>query len=186
MVRMGNTAERPAGEGFGTGCRSRATGERYEDSLVDLGAIEMRIFLAAGAAIALLIMGTPGYAEPLEYVKVCDTYGKGWFYIPGTEHCVQTETGEVRWETEDGTQYGTLESVTKASEGVAISLSLPGATIDAGKTFGLGLNVGTFGGESAVGIDGAIKAADGVTLNGGVGVGTQGDVGGRAGVNLSW
>ena len=26
--------------------------------------------------------------EPMEYVKVCDTYGTGFFYIPGTETCL--------------------------------------------------------------------------------------------------
>jgi hypothetical protein len=25
--------------------------------------------------------------EPLEYVRVCDPYGTGYFYIPGTETC---------------------------------------------------------------------------------------------------
>ena len=26
--------------------------------------------------------------EPLEYVRICDTYGAGFFYIPGTETCL--------------------------------------------------------------------------------------------------
>lgn len=34
-------------------------------------------------------------AEPVEYVKVCDTYGAGYFYIPGTETCLKFG-GEVR------------------------------------------------------------------------------------------
>ncbi len=33
-------------------------------------------------------------AEPMEYVKVCDAYGAGFFYIPGTETCLQL-SGEV-------------------------------------------------------------------------------------------
>ena len=28
-------------------------------------------------------------AEPVEYVKVCSTYGEGFFYIPGTNTCLQ-------------------------------------------------------------------------------------------------
>ena len=28
-------------------------------------------------------------AEPVEYVKICDTYGKGFFYIPGTDTCLK-------------------------------------------------------------------------------------------------
>ena len=40
---------------------------------------------AAGANAAENIVAVP---EPMEYVKVCDTYGKGFFYIPGTETCL--------------------------------------------------------------------------------------------------
>jgi len=28
-------------------------------------------------------------AEPVDYVRVCDAYGKGFFYIPGTETCLR-------------------------------------------------------------------------------------------------
>jgi hypothetical protein len=45
-------------------------------------------------------------AEPVEYVKVCDTYGKGYFYIPGTDTCLKI-SGLVRmdakWEEDDAT-----------------------------------------------------------------------------------
>lgn len=34
-------------------------------------------------------------AEPVEYVKVCSTYGEGFFYIPGTDTCLQI-SGKVR------------------------------------------------------------------------------------------
>jgi hypothetical protein len=27
--------------------------------------------------------------EPVEYVRVCDAYGAGWWYIPGTETCIR-------------------------------------------------------------------------------------------------
>ncbi|WP_312943575.1 porin [Agrobacterium sp.] len=33
--------------------------------------------------------------EPLEYVRVCDAFGAGYFYIPGTETCLKIG-GEVR------------------------------------------------------------------------------------------
>ena len=35
--------------------------------------------------------------EPMEYVKVCDAFGKGYFYIPGTETCLNV-SGYVRWQ----------------------------------------------------------------------------------------
>lgn len=36
--------------------------------------------------------------EPMEYVKVCDAYGDGYFYIPGTETCLKL-SGFLRYET---------------------------------------------------------------------------------------
>jgi hypothetical protein len=35
--------------------------------------------------------------EPMEYVKVCDAYGTGFFYIPGTETCLKVG-GTLRYE----------------------------------------------------------------------------------------
>ncbi len=35
--------------------------------------------------------------EPVEYVRVCDVYGSGFFYIPGTETCLRI-TGSVGYE----------------------------------------------------------------------------------------
>jgi hypothetical protein len=39
--------------------------------------------------------------EPLEYVRVCDAFGAGFFYIPGTETCLKFG-GYVRFQTEFG------------------------------------------------------------------------------------
>ncbi|MFC5067943.1 porin [Flaviflagellibacter deserti] len=36
-------------------------------------------------------------AEPVEYVRICDTYGKGFFYIPGTDTCLKVG-GFVRFD----------------------------------------------------------------------------------------
>ncbi|WP_375670888.1 porin [Bartonella sp. CL434QHHD] len=50
-------------------------------------------FLAiSGAHAASTIIAEP---EPVEYVRVCDAYGKGYFYIPGTETCMRL-SGNVR------------------------------------------------------------------------------------------
>ncbi|RUU49121.1 porin, partial [Mesorhizobium sp. M7A.T.Ca.TU.009.01.1.1] len=35
--------------------------------------------------------------EPAEYVKICDVYGAGYFYIPGTETCLRIG-GYVRYD----------------------------------------------------------------------------------------
>lgn len=43
--------------------------------------------------------------EPLEYVKVCDVYGVGFFYIPGTETCLRVG-GYVRSDIGVGENLG--------------------------------------------------------------------------------
>ncbi|MFK3779804.1 porin [Agrobacterium sp. NPDC089420] len=39
--------------------------------------------------------------EPMEYVRVCDAFGTGFFYIPGTETCLKFD-GYVRFQTDFG------------------------------------------------------------------------------------
>jgi len=42
--------------------------------------------VVSGARAADVVVAQP---EPVEYVKVCDAYGAGFFYIPGTDTCLQ-------------------------------------------------------------------------------------------------
>ncbi|UXN06486.1 porin [Bartonella sp. HY761] len=51
-------------------------------------------------------------AEPIDYVRVCDAYGKGYYYIPGTETCMKI-SGYVRHEIAVGDDVGG-ETVSKA------------------------------------------------------------------------
>ncbi len=39
--------------------------------------------------------------EPMEYVRVCDAFGTGYFYIPGTETCLKIG-GFIRFQTDFG------------------------------------------------------------------------------------
>src|SRR5437667_6357928 len=51
--------------------------------------------LILGSAAGLLAMGgaqaadLPVKAKPVEYVKICNLYGDGFFYLPGTETCIR-------------------------------------------------------------------------------------------------
>ncbi|QEE47211.1 porin [Rhizobium sp. WL3] len=68
--------------------------------------------LLLGSAAALAVVSGAQAAdaivaaepEPMEYVRVCDAFGTGYFYIPGTETCLKIG-GEVRfaydWNTAD-------------------------------------------------------------------------------------
>jgi hypothetical protein len=49
-------------------------------------------------------------AAPVEYVRVCSTYGAGFFYIPGTETCLRVG-GRVRAE------YGVAERFNRGQDG---------------------------------------------------------------------
>ena len=69
--------------------------------------------LLLGSAAALAVVSGAQAAdavvaaepEPMEYVKVCDAYGTGFFYIPGTETCLKIGGQfryEKRWSKTDG------------------------------------------------------------------------------------
>lgn len=55
----------------------------------------------ARAADAVAVIAEP---EPMEYVRVCDTYGEGYFYIPGTETCLRIG-GYLRYDISVGDGY---------------------------------------------------------------------------------
>jgi len=65
--------------------------------------------LLLGSAAALLAVSGARAAdapivaepEPVEFVRVCDAYGAGYFYIPGTETCMRI-SGYVRSEIQGG------------------------------------------------------------------------------------
>ncbi|MBX5009785.1 porin [Rhizobium lentis] len=65
--------------------------------------------LLLGSAAALAVVSGAQAAdaivaaepEPVEYVRVCDAYGTGYFYIPGTETCLKIE-GYIRFQVDIG------------------------------------------------------------------------------------
>nr|WP_316653383.1 porin [uncultured Gellertiella sp.] len=69
--------------------------------------------LLLGSAAALAVVSGAHAAdaivaaepEPAEYVKVCDAFGTGYFYIPGTETCLKIG-GLVRYDIKTGAEYG--------------------------------------------------------------------------------
>ncbi|MBN9551050.1 MAG: porin [Alphaproteobacteria bacterium] len=65
--------------------------------------------LLLGSAAALIAVSgaraadavTVAEPEPAEYVKICDVYGAGYFYIPGTETCLRIG-GYIRYDAAGG------------------------------------------------------------------------------------
>lgn len=57
-----------------------------------VGSLVLAVSLAFGAAF---LTTNSALAEPVEYVKVCDAFGSGFYYIPGTDTCLRIG-GRVR------------------------------------------------------------------------------------------
>jgi len=78
--------------------------------------------LLLGAAAGIATLGAAQAAdlpmtkaEPVEYVKVCSTFGAGFFYIPGTDTCLKIG-GEIR---ADYRAYGNTKTETRDVNRVA-------------------------------------------------------------------
>ncbi|MEM7464054.1 MAG: porin [Pseudomonadota bacterium] len=63
--------------------------------------MKIKTLLLGSAAVMVAVSGARAAdaiiiePEPVEYVRVCDAYGAGWWYIPGTETCIKFD-GDVR------------------------------------------------------------------------------------------
>ncbi len=53
--------------------------------------------------VAATVMLSPAPAAAVEYVKICDIYGAGFYYIPGTDTCLNVARNDARQSTEGGT-----------------------------------------------------------------------------------
>jgi len=51
-----------------------------------LGSAAALVAVSGARAADAIVIAEP---EPVEYVRVCDTYGAGYFYIPGTDTCMR-------------------------------------------------------------------------------------------------
>jgi hypothetical protein len=63
-----------------------------------LGSAAALVVVSGARAADAVVVAEP---EPVEYVKVCDAYGAGFFYIPGTETCLKVG-GMVRYDAQGG------------------------------------------------------------------------------------
>ncbi|AMX99642.1 porin [Mesorhizobium ciceri] len=63
-----------------------------------LGSAAALIAVSGARAADAVVVAEP---EPAEYVKICDVYGAGYFYIPGTETCLRVG-GYVRYDIGGG------------------------------------------------------------------------------------
>jgi hypothetical protein len=59
-----------------------------------LGSAAALVAVSGARAADAVVIAEP---EPMEYVRICDTYGVGFYYIPGTETCLKV-SGYVRYD----------------------------------------------------------------------------------------
>ncbi|RWM99970.1 MAG: porin [Mesorhizobium sp.] len=84
-----------------------------------LGSAAALVAVSGARAADAVVVAEP---EPAEYVRICDVYGAGYFYIPGTEICLRVGgyvrydigvgdvgafTGATNWDHEDGDEEDT-------------------------------------------------------------------------------
>jgi len=152
-----------------------------------------RLWFAAALLVGFLSAHT-AHAQYYEYMRVCTTYGAGYYYIPGTEDCYNPDTGETRRETEYGTYFSETALAAQVRElehQSAISIALEDPDLVAGERFGIRVNWGTTETADAIGLTGAILLGESITggtrMIGTGGLGLSEDfVGARFGFQLNW
>lgn len=67
-----------------------------------LGSAAALVAVTGAQAADAIVAAEP---EPMEYVRVCDAFGTGYFYIPGTETCLKVGgyvRAQINWSHVDG------------------------------------------------------------------------------------
>ncbi len=120
-------------------------------------------FVAAAAGIAAL-SATPGQAAPVEYVKVCSLYGAAFFYIPGTDTCVNANQILQN-------QFNIARGQTRSSTGVAMSASLVAPWLPTGTNYAISSHWAGFDGQHAFGTSGLVRISGNLVFSAGVAAG---------------
>jgi len=69
-------------------------GQKMNIKSLLLGSAAALVAVSGARAADAVVIAEP---EPMEYVRVCDTYGVGFYYIPGTETCIKV-SGYIRYD----------------------------------------------------------------------------------------
>ncbi|MGI2035549.1 porin [Rhizobium panacihumi] len=91
-----------------------------------LGSAAALATVSAAQAADAIIAAEP---EPMEYVRVCDAFGTGYFYIPGTETCLKIG-GYVRIQI-DGRSDADIDGLGKVQDGGYMTKTRGQLVIDA-------------------------------------------------------
>ena len=120
--------------------------------------------LMATAAAASFAVATPSHAAPVEYVKICSLYGAGFFYIPGTDTCVNTNQVLQN-------EYDIARARTRSSTGVAMSASLVAPWLPTGTNYAISNHWAGFDGQHAFGTSGLVRISGHLVFSAGFAMG---------------
>lgn len=125
--------------------------------------------IARTLASAAVVVGvaaataTPSQAQ-VEYVRICDIFGVGFFYIPGTDTCLQAR------QVVDN-QFAIARANTLSATGAAMAASLVAPYLPTGTNFAISNHWATFDGQHAVGFSGLMRISGNFLLSAGVSTG---------------
>ncbi|CAN0653383.1 Porin Omp2b [Nitratireductor aquimarinus] len=87
--------------------------------------MKLKSLLIGSAALAAAATGAKAAdpimvpePEPMEYVRVCDVYGAGFFYIPGTETCLKIggyARYQIDWSDSDDSNFAVMGGTLSAN-----------------------------------------------------------------------
>lgn len=120
--------------------------------------------VAAAAAGLAAMFATPGQAAPVEYVKICSLYGAGFFYIPGTDTCVNANQILQN-------EYDIARARTRSSTGTAMSASLVAPWLPTGTNYAISNHWAGFDGQHAFGSSGLVRISGNLVFSAGFAVG---------------
>src|SRR5262247_3186944 len=79
-------------------------GQKMNIKSLLLGSAAALVAVSGARAADAVVVAEP---EPMEYVRVCDVYGTGFYYIPGTETCLKVG-GYWRYDIGVGDLFGDI------------------------------------------------------------------------------
>jgi hypothetical protein len=104
--------------------------------------------------------------------------------MAAAETRLDTLSAEVRGLSAQAWQMS--RDIKKSYEGSAIAMAMGGAVLPPGKNAAVSANWGTYQGEHGFSASAVVKVTESAYVNGGVGVGSRGSMGGRAGLTWAW
>lgn len=125
--------------------------------------LRCRLRAVLAAAALTLLTPAPSHAA-VEYVRVCSLYGAGFFYIPGTDTCVNAN--QILAD-----QFALARELTRAATGSAMATSLVNPWLPDGTNYAISTHWAVFDGQHAIGVAGLVRLHGNLALSAGVAVG---------------